>query len=139
MSRSAFVVQPNILRNVNGNILVGISSADNVKRLLAGCNASRIVNGLLKIGGELEYNYFGRSDLHESALLLFRAHPNVCVQVSPGYIQSSATSFWMISIGVSFSTSGIELVSAEKPTDKQNVLPSIEDLEKQLREEKKKE
>ena len=60
-----------LIEKINGNILLGITDADNTKKFAAGCNVSHIVNGCLKIGGEHLYNYYGRNDRQESMSFLF--------------------------------------------------------------------
>jgi hypothetical protein len=135
VNRFAMIVQPAILRKTNAYLLLGITASEGAQRLLAGCNVSRVVSSLIKVGGEVQYNYFGRGDLLGSSLILFRLNSNMCVQLNPGYVQSSQTTSWMISLGLSVSTAGIELITAEKPKEKE--IPSFDDLEKQVRDEKK--
>jgi hypothetical protein len=135
--RGMLVVQPALLRRINGNVFIGMTKADNADRLAAGCNASRVINRLVKLGGELQYNYYGRNDLQESMLILLRAHPNVCVQLSPGYLHSSDIASWMFSVGVSVSTNAIELSAADNSKEKGPEVPSFDELEKQIRGEKK--
>ncbi len=135
--RGLVVVQPSLLRVINGNLLLGMSSAEQVNRFSAGFNVSRTFTDFAKVGGELQYNYYGNGDLQESALLLIRALPNVCIQVSPGYLRSPMMSSWMISAGVSFSTSNIDFVTVDKVKEQAPEIPSIDDLEKEIRGEKK--
>ncbi|HMD13854.1 MAG TPA: hypothetical protein VKI62_04450, partial [Bacteroidota bacterium] len=137
IDRGGFVLHPSLDEKFNGNILLGITDADNTKKFAAGCNASRIVNGSVKIGGEFLYNYYGRNDRQESMLILLRAMPNVCVQLSPGYLQSSVMSTWMFSVGFSISTASIEFATPDNSKDKNSNTPSFDDLEKQIREEQK--
>jgi len=137
INRGGFVLHPSLIEKFNGNILLGITDADNTTKFAAGCNASHIVSGSVKIGGEFLYDYYGRNDRQESMLILLRAMPNVCVQLSPGYLQSSVMSTWMFSVGVSVSTVSIEFVNPDNSKDKKNNTPSFDDLEKQIREEQK--
>jgi hypothetical protein len=135
--RGVLVVQPALLRKLNGNILLGMTEAENLKQLAVGFNSSRTLSELLKVGGEFQYNYYGRHDLQESVLLLLRVHPNACIQLSPGYMHSSVMSSWMISAGVSFSTTSIELSTTDRVKEKATDIPSFDDLEKQIHGEKK--
>ena len=135
--RGVLVVQPALLRKLNGNILLGMTEADNAKQFAAGFNASRTISEIVKLGGEFEYNYYGRHDLQESVLMLVRVHPNVCIQLSPGFLHSSVMSSWMFSAGVSFSTTNIELSTIDKVKEKTTDVPSFDDLEKQIHGEKK--
>ena len=137
INRGAFVFQPLLLRNINGHLILGLTGIDNTQRFLVGSNGSYIINGLLKVGGEIQYNYYGNSDVQGSMLILLRAHPNVCVQLSPGYLRSPGVSSWMFSLGVSVSSTSIYFVMPEQPKQKGNEIPSIDELEKQIREEKK--
>ncbi|MFI5253434.1 MAG: hypothetical protein ACHQQQ_13500 [Bacteroidota bacterium] len=139
VNRAMIIIQPGILRYLNGDLLMGLTSIDNTKRLVFGFNGSRSLNGWLKIGGEFQNNYYGINDRQESMLILLRPQSNLCLQLSPGYLQSSAASSWMFSIGICASTAGIEFINPEKPKEKPMLVPSIDDLEKQLNEEKKKE
>ena len=138
ITRCALVMQPGFLRQINGNILFGISDMDHTQRMVAGGNASRIIGELVKVGGEFLYNYYDVADQQASMLILVRTHSNVCVQLSPGYLHSPAVSSWMISLGLSVSTAGIEFIQSEKSKDKKDEIPSIDELEKQLRDENKK-
>ena len=63
--------------------------------------------------------------------------PNVCVQLSPGYLQSSVMSTWMLTAGVSISTARIEFITPDNSKDKNNNTPSFDDLEKQIHDEQK--
>jgi hypothetical protein len=137
--RAVLVVQPSSLRKLNGNLLIGLTAAENTSRLALGCNASQAINGILKVGGELQYNYYGGNDLQESILVLVRAHPNVCIQLSPGYLHSSTLTSLMVSVGLSVSTSSIEFLPVDRSKDKPNEIPSFDELEKQIRGEKKNE
>ena len=92
---------------------------------------------MLKIGGEYLYNYYGRDDRQESMLILVRTIPNVCVQLSPGYLQSSIMSTWIFTVGFSVSTAGIEFVTPDNSKNKNNNTPSFDDLEKQIHDEQK--
>ncbi len=138
ITRGALIIQPGMLSTLNANLFVGVTSAENERRLAAGCNASHVFNSFLKVGGEFQYNYYGDNDRQGSVLLLFRAHPNVCVQLSPGYLRSNGVSSWMFSAGVSVSTASIEFMNPEKPKEQPAVIPSFDDLEKQIHDEKKK-
>ncbi len=137
IERGGFIVHPSLIGKFNGNIFLGITDADNTKKFAAGCNASHIVNGSFKIGGEYLYNYYGRNDRQESMLILVRTIPNVCVQLSPGYLQSPVMSTWMFTAGISISTASIEFVTPDNSKDKNNNTPSFDDLEKQIRDEQK--
>ena len=139
VTRALIVVQPALFWNFNANLIAGITSVDDARRLSVGCNASVAVSERVKIGGEFLANYYGRSDREESVLILFRALPNIAVQFSPGYLQSPVLSSWMFSLGVSVSTASIDFKIPERPKEKSNVIPSFDELEKQIHEEKKKE
>ncbi len=76
--------------------------------------------------------------MQESFLILLRAHPNLCVQLAPGYVHSSTVSSWLLSFGISASTSSIDFTAGDKAA-KKDVTPSFEELEKQIQQEKKKE
>jgi len=93
----------------------------------------------VKLGGEIQYNYYGLDDVSESILILLRVHPNISIQLNPGYLQSSTVASWMFSVGVSVSTASVELTSSDNAMNKKTNVPSFDDLEKQIREEKKKE
>ena len=137
VNRFAFILQPEALQRLHSNIFLGVTTANSAQRFAGGCNAAVIVSKFLKIGGEFGYNYYGRDDRQESMLFLFRALPIVCVQMSPGYLQSSAVSTWTFSLGVSVSTSNIEFASSEARKTEKTVVPSFDDLEKQIHDEKK--
>lgn len=137
--RGALVMQPAVLSRLNGTLLAGIARVNNVNRFLGGFNGAQAINAFLKIGGEFLYNYYGRNDRQESVNLLLRVHPNLCLQISPGYLQAASVSSWMVSFGITASTTGIEFIAPEKPKTKTEELPSFDDLEKQIKDEQKKE
>jgi hypothetical protein len=137
VTRGAFVVQPDILQKVNGNIILGVSSVDNAQRFFTGCNGSYIVNELLKAAGEVQYNYYSRNDVQGSLVFLVRATSGLCVQVSPGYVHAPGISSWMISFGVSATSAGIYFVNSPEAKNKDNEIPSFDEMQKQLQEEKK--
>jgi hypothetical protein len=135
--RSAFVLRPTLLNSIRANVILGAANSGGENGFLGGLNASIALSQSVKFGAEFIYGYYHKQDKQELLNITYRPISNVCLQLAPGYYQAPEASSWMVSAGITVSTADIDFMPKPKPKET-IVIPSIDDLEKQMNEEKKK-
>lgn len=119
-------------------LLAGITRANNTVRPLTGIGFLIPATDFLKLGSEVLYNYYGRKETQSIVTGNVRVISNINIQISSGYISSRQFSSWLYSVGISFTTADIDF-SPQIETQKQNLVPSFEEIEKQSSQEEQKE
>ncbi|TAK51074.1 MAG: hypothetical protein EPO24_16190 [Bacteroidetes bacterium] len=125
---------------IHPSLLLGLARLNNKTRPLIGAGVTYAVSQRSQIGFEVAYGYLNSTSVQIIASGATRVFKNISVHFSPGYVSSLATSSWMLSMGISFSTTDIDFHPKTEvaPLDEFQ-LPSFEEIEKQSIEEKKNE
>jgi hypothetical protein len=118
--------------------LLGVSWIDNSTSLLTGGGITLALGHRAQLGLELTHGYLNPNSTESVLTGSFKLLSNTSFHVSPGYISTSGVSGWMISAGISLSTSDVDYqqVSESDGNKDKFILPSIDELEKQLKKEK---
>lgn len=119
-------------------LLAGTAIRGRSVRFLGGAGMMIGVGHAVKLGGEVVYGHTGTSDLRVALSGVVRLHSRVSLQVSPGYARSAEGFGWGISLGIAFSSAMIDF-DAGRPATNGDLVPSFEDIERQIREGEKNE
>lgn len=143
------VYPPNVFRGgivlafgtngINPVALAGVASVEGNISPLIGGGVTYAAGHDAELGAELLYGYAGSRTLHAVLDAAIRVLPHVSVHAMPGYITSPTASTWLFSIGLSFSTADIDYHPERVSNNGEFVMPSIEDVEREMQGEKKNE
>ncbi len=126
---------------IHPSLLLGVSKLDGKFRSLIGAGVTVATSHTTQVGLEVMHGYLTSRSLQVYASGSARLFPNISVQISPGYVTTSAQSSWMVSIGISCSTADIDFhpQSEAVANGEEFQMPSFEEIEKQSVDEKKNE
>lgn len=119
---------------IHPTFVVGLANIEHQTNPLIGAGVTFAANHSIHVGIECMHGYSGQHSTEAAASVSVRLLPNIALNASPGYLTNSTLSTWILSIGVSCSTTGIDFmhVEDERKAD-EFILPSLEDIEKQLK------
>jgi hypothetical protein len=117
---------------IHPTMLVGFTSVRGLTRPLVGAGVTIALGNGSQATIEAMHGYLGRKSLVAAAGFSHRLFSNVSVNVSPGYMSVPGASTWMLSAGISLTTSAIDFHPAtESIQDEPEFrLPTIEEMER---------
>jgi hypothetical protein len=117
---------------IHPTVLLGFTSIRNLTRPLVGAGVTIAAGSESQVSLEVMHGYFGRKSVVAAAGISHRFFSNVSLNVTPGYLTTPSASTWMISAGISVTTTGIDFHPAMEPLQEEPEfrLPTIEEMER---------
>ena len=121
------------------SFVVGVNNVSSTVVPMVGGGLTWALGHKAQLGMEWMQGYLGKSTNQVIVTGSIRVLPYVSVHMSPGYVSTPLVNAAMISVGLSFSTVDIDYHQVKDKSEEreENVLPSIDDLEKQSGQDKK--
>jgi hypothetical protein len=118
---------------IRPTLLFGIATLRKQTNALLGAGVTIGASHGLQIGLEAVHGYLEQNSTQTMLSLGVKVLSNISFHPAAGYVSTSSTSTWMMSLGISCSTTGIDFHPAqEEKTSDEFILPSLEEIEKQL-------
>lgn len=122
--------------SIHPTVLLGISAFGGATRVLAGAGVTIGSDKNTQLGFEVLHGYLRVQSTQFAMSGSLRIMPNISFHLSPGYLAMPGVSTWTFLLGVSMSTADVDFHPVyEKKQGDEFILPSIEDIEKLLKEE----
>jgi len=121
------------------SFFIGGSQINNSFSPLIGGGITIALGHRAQLGGEFLQGYFGKNTNQSILTGSVRIFSNVSLHISPGYFSADSFNGWMISGGFSLFTADVDYHQVNDVSENKDDfrLPSIDELEKQMQEEKK--
>ena len=117
---------------IHPTIFLGIAKVQNKARPLVGAAVTMAAGNYAQLGLEFVHGYLGLNSAQAAATASLRIFSNISLHASPGYQSMAGVSTWIVSVGISCTTSDIDFHPLiEEKKENGFILPSIEEIERE--------